>query len=858
MIADGGVAARGPHRMTAIIRNKSASRQGEASARRLWTAYVLLAAVVMAVTTVPTAMPAITEPGEPEAVTLHVKSGAELVVDFASPVSDGGSQITSFKVEWDTNPGVREVQEITTTVFTGPNEIQLVRATATAIDEVQVVRTNAPDVDEVQTITTVADNEELLGGSFTVTFDTTSFGGGPHTSGPITHDAMAAAGEGLPRTTMQEILEAMPNIGSVAVRREGPDLQGGYTWFITFLSEEKNVPEFSLGSNALTGTGADVQFGTATQGNQIGGSFTLDFDGAVTVALPWDASQEEMQGALEGLPAVDTVEVVQTDETPQGGFVWLITFTSDVNHGSLPVLTPTATGLTGVNASIVVCSKGAASAGAGDPCAARSVEGNEIGGTFDLIGGRVDEVQVVTTTASASLTGGSYRLEFEGTPSAVLLFSDTAATVGAALSVVVGDPVTVVKDDNGGGVGRFSLAITFDGPTASMLGGGDYSQVVALWDGAGCIGCAAFSPADATLGVVTSAVGVLGEAAAGIPYDASVADITTRLQFLNNVQGVDVVRTGPDAQRGYEWTITFTAVLGDIPALLPDDASLTGSAPAIDIFEVHRGTVQEIQVVDVSGGSQAGGNFTLLFRGLETEYIVVAATCADSGDMEAILERLTNVGDVDVSCGANGNFGLAWTITFLTNAGDLPDLSVGFDGDMTPGDFAIGVSQTRAGTSLVLGGMFAMEFDGQRSGYLPYNATAENMKDALQVLSTVGTVDVQRSDVDENQGYTWSITFQTDLGDNSAIVVDDVTLTGTFSRGTTSEGTKGVGPPFNSGTGGLSLGSFTITDLEALSYTITDLKQGVPYFSRVAATNAIGFSPAKLVTPPVASPFPRA
>ena len=832
---------------------RKVNKNGEVPAMRVWTAYVLIAAVVMTASTVPTVMPAITEPDEPEAVTLHVKSGSELVVDFATPVSDGGSQITSFKVEWDTNPGTREVQEITTSVFTGPNEIQLVRTTATAIDEVQVVRTSAPDVDEIQTITTVADNEELLGGSFTVTFDTTAYGGGPHTSGPITHDALAATGTGPARTTMEEILEAMPNINDVDVRREGPDLQGGYTWFVTFLSEEKDLPQMSLGSNALTGTGSDVQFTTVTEGNEISGSFTLDFDGAVTVALPWDASEDEMQEALESLPAVDTVEVVQTDETLQGGFVWLITFTSDVNHGSLPVLTPNGAGLTGHNATIEVCSKGSS---AGD-CQGRSVEGNEIGGTFDLVGGRVDEVQTVTVSASASVTGGSYRLQYSGAPTDPILFSDGSATIEAELLAVVGDPVSVVKADNGNGVGLFTLTITFNGPTGSNVGGGDYAELVALWDGAGCTGCAAFNPVDATMAVATTVGGVLGEAAVGIPYSASVLDITTRLEFLNPIQGVDVQRSGPDAQRGYEWTITFTDVLGDVPALIPVSDSLSGLGVLTSVDEVHKGTVQEIQVVDVVAGSQASGNFTLSFRGLESELIQVGPTCGQSGDIEAILERLTNIGDLDVSCASNGNFGIAWTITFLTNAGDLPDLALENDAGMSPGDVNVVVTEARAGTSLVLGGKFAMEFNGQRTGYVPYNVTAEGMKNALQALSTIGTVDVARLDEDENRGFTWTITFETDLGDNPPIFVDDVTLTGTFARGSTSEGVKGVGPPFNSGTGGLSLGSFTITDLEALSYTITDLKQGVPYYSRVAATNAIGFSPAKLATPPVASPFPR-
>jgi len=837
----------------------SVKRPGDA-ARRLWTAYALVAVFLVSLSSVPVVMPAVTEPGEPDSVTLHVKSGSDLVVDFAKPLSDGGSQITSYKVEWDTNPGIREIQDVTTTVFTGPNEIQLIRSSALAVDEVQVVHTNAPDINEVQTITTSADNEELLGGSFTVTFDTTSLGGGPFTSGPILHNAGAMAGDGPSRTTMEEILEAMPNIGDVTVVRGSVDTEGGYTWTVTFLSEEKNIPQLTLGSNALTGTGADVQFVTVQEGNEIGGTFTLGFEDGVTLGLNWDASEEEMQNALQFLPGIDTVEVVRTDETLQGGYVWLITFTSDVNHGSLATLVPTSS-LTGVNTTIVVCAKGATSNGASDPCDGRSVEGNEIGGTFALVGGRRDEVQVVTVNASNVITAGSFRLQYEGGSVSSLLdiLTVTQATVATEVEALVGEPVSVIKSLEVDGSTQASFEVTFLGPEGDELGGGDKSELTVLYDGSGCAGCVALAPSDATMAISTLFEGELGEKADGIPYDASVADITSRLEFLNPIQGVEVVRSGPDSERGYEWTVTFTSREGDVPALRSNVSALTGLSSAVDVSEVHKGTVQEIQIVDLSSGaSQVGGNFTLSFRGMTTEELVMGSTCGESSDVEAELERLaTVIGDLTVECQTNGAFGLKWTITFETNAGDLPLLTAD-DSELTPADATITITTDRDGTSLALGGTFALEFDGQRSGYLDYDASAQEFRDALQALSTVGTVEVARLGPDENSGYTWRVTFQTDLGDNPAIAVDDSTLTGSFARGLTTESLKGIGPPFNSGTGGLSLGSFTITDLEALTYTITDLKQGVPYFARVAATNAIGFSPARLATPPMALPFPRA
>ena len=60
-----------------------------------------------------------------------------------------------------------------------------------------------------------------IGGTFTVSL----LG---HTSNPIPYNAE--------QTTMKSALEAMDNIGSVAVVRSGPTPQGGYQWTVTFTS----------------------------------------------------------------------------------------------------------------------------------------------------------------------------------------------------------------------------------------------------------------------------------------------------------------------------------------------------------------------------------------------------------------------------------------------------------------------------------------------------------------------------------------------------------------------------------------------------------------------------------------------
>lgn len=54
------------------------------------------------------------------------------------------------QVEWDTDPGTREVQWVKTYADTGPNEIQSITTTADDVDEVQQLTISANETLEVQ------------------------------------------------------------------------------------------------------------------------------------------------------------------------------------------------------------------------------------------------------------------------------------------------------------------------------------------------------------------------------------------------------------------------------------------------------------------------------------------------------------------------------------------------------------------------------------------------------------------------------------------------------------------------------------------------------------------------------------
>lgn len=54
------------------------------------------------------------------------------------------------QVEWDTDPGTREVQWVKTYADTGPNEVQSITTTADDVDEIQQLIISANETQEVQ------------------------------------------------------------------------------------------------------------------------------------------------------------------------------------------------------------------------------------------------------------------------------------------------------------------------------------------------------------------------------------------------------------------------------------------------------------------------------------------------------------------------------------------------------------------------------------------------------------------------------------------------------------------------------------------------------------------------------------
>ncbi|OWZ23328.1 Titin isoform N2B [Phytophthora megakarya] len=162
-------------------------------------------------------------------------------------------------------------------------------------------------------------------------------------------------------STIKSALEATAWAGTVQVTQSDPSPQFGYTWTITFMDYNGDVPDLPITSR-LVGTGNQIFVREVRKGNSLGGQFTLTYSSSVTDPINWNAPAmtalsnpdgSSMQEKLEDLDTVGQVNVVRTGPDEEGGYIWLVTFMDNVlNSGDLPLLQGNGSVLTGENSVI--------------------------------------------------------------------------------------------------------------------------------------------------------------------------------------------------------------------------------------------------------------------------------------------------------------------------------------------------------------------------------------------------------------------------------------------------------------------------------------------------------------------------
>jgi hypothetical protein len=268
---------------------------------------------------------------------LSVLSGNTIRAEFTPPLSDGGSSINSYKVDWDTDPGVHEVQMITTSTYIGANTIQSVTTSIPDVNERQIVAMTANAVREIQEVSVTG----ATAGYFFLELDTSDVGGSLQFSGYISHDFSAS--------DVQTIMNSMSNIGSgCEVTKE--DIADGFKYLITFPETMGNVPPMSVWATELEPGAATASVATTSEGNVVSGTFKLEYQSEITEEIPFDASESVVRQRLEALSTIETVEVTRSNVDSQNCYRWTVEFTGKMNDGDLNDLVPDFTGLDVSNA----------------------------------------------------------------------------------------------------------------------------------------------------------------------------------------------------------------------------------------------------------------------------------------------------------------------------------------------------------------------------------------------------------------------------------------------------------------------------------------------------------------------------
>jgi hypothetical protein len=533
----------------------------------------------------------------------------------------------------------------------------------------------------------------------------------------------------------------------------------------------------------------------AVSGSTLSGSFNVAWNTFGPVTLPYDASEAAVETTLEGLsPTVGQLKVTRTGPDAFMAYSWRIAFLDNLGQ-QLPFV-----------ATWPLLAPATAAAGV---TVARTALGT------------YQHAQTVTTTkagASAAVSTNTYfRLRYGAKQTGPIEAFDAATGCSPTQREVQTIALTTVDTTNSGGDSVVDSTLQF---TLQFT-----------------------ERAAPNTAYTTASIAVVSQDCTAIA-----ALIKSALEALPPVQGTAVtvsVLSATAATKECYWRVTFTGLPGN----------------------------QQQLTVLAAGGS---GPAAVSVLGDDTLTVSTFANGAVSA-IKYELELLQSVGTVTVTAAAVGVATLQqcqWTVNFDTNTDAVPALLVAGYRTDTSVTGAWGASAAHAITSdtiavaavaapalglpsVGLGGTFALSYAGQRTVYLPFDATDTAVQTALEALPSVGLVDVQRYDGNGPvQGaYAWSVTFLTALGNLPALGVDALALTGTSPQLSVSELIPGVAPPFNSGAGSGPLNSDDIVDMSDLSLLVTGLTQAVPYYFRAAAFNTQGYGAAAVAAVPYAVPL---
>ena len=293
------------------------------------------------------------------------------------------------------------------------------------------------------------------------------------------------------------------------------------------------------------------------------------------------------------------------------------------------------------------------------------------------------------------------------------------------------------------------------------------------------------------------------ESTADIPYTASADDMKALLEELSAVCSADVTRE--TTRSGRSWLVTFARAQDG-----PRSGCLGPCAPVANankLFVASDGAGFAVEVVGYGEVAipvpRQGVPYFVKVRG-KSSYGVGVAKASAPLSAQASPTKPGPPAQVDAEVISSTEVFVQWAAP-RRDGGDAVayylleyDISSVFDsgaGDATaagsvtvPADAAGGTRDVQAVTVSTadgefLGGTFALSVDGKRTAQIAHDASAADLRAALEQLCAVGSISVSRhlrcsleperalspsNSCDDPQGYTWLITFDEERSMQSA------------------------------------------------------------------------------------------
>lgn len=264
---------------------------------------------------------------------------------------------------------------------------------------------------------------------------------------------------------------------------------------------------------------------------------------------------------------------------------------------------------------------------------------------------------------------------------------------------------------------------------------------------------------------------------ADLAYDAAAADVKTAIETLTGACTVDVARSVMG--NGYEWLVTFSGTGGDgngddqlLRAMRPNALLLDNVAEYVEpeaiivpILQAELSTpksgvpyyVRAAAINVVGMGAFRTSSPTSLQPAAQPPtaptYVTVRPV-SDAGLMVQWQAPLSDGGET-VS-----EYAVEWdtATTFDSGADGNPQGSTVVDASERGSVSDVQAVRVSIDDGLFISGSFFMQYNGQVTGSIPFDASAVEVETALETLCTVGDVAVTRSLGPANGGYTWLIT----------------------------------------------------------------------------------------------------